>query len=392
MSPKQDKLNQLEAIKVTEAVTVVTAISLMGAFGAAAWSLGMFLAGLTLLGIAAFGSVIASLASYILAQQRRPVIAAHIYLIFNTISVGFANLLMHYHSGATALLIVFASISFIAFRGNEHFKTSLIYSVGITVLYLVILLYHVTGDRYIIIDHEMAEHFVRQPMLFSVLVLLIIQAAFFAWSLNRERNRFREAVIESEAANDAKSNFLAAMSHEIRTPMNGVVGMVELMLKKERDEHDCEMLGTIRDSSFSLLRIIDDILDTAKIEAGKLNLTEAPVDLVEIVNSVCDTLRPVADSQHVGLKVEIDPDLNRYVYADDGRLRQVVLNILGNAIKFSDRSDGQRPGPVEVKLTEAVTGQYVLSIRDYGIGRPCCTNRGLSAVPLSPDGLIPRPQ
>jgi signal transduction histidine kinase/DNA-binding response OmpR family regulator len=174
----------------------------------------------------------------------------------------------------------------------------------------------------------------------------------------------------AEAATRAKSAFLATMSHEIRTPMNGVIGMVEVLAHERLPERQADAVRTIQASAFSLLRIIDDILDFSKIEAGRLDLEHAPVVLSELLESVCDTLMPLALAKGVELNLFIAPRVPPQVWSDATRLRQVLCNLVGNAIKFSGGRPQQRGRvSIRVDVTPGTTPLgLVLRIDDNGIG------------------------
>ncbi|HEX5805730.1 MAG TPA: ATP-binding protein [Macromonas sp.] len=186
--------------------------------------------------------------------------------------------------------------------------------------------------------------------------------------LQSQSVELRRAREDAEAANQAKSAFLATMSHEIRTPMNGVIGMTDLLQHSRLDERQREYVDVIRSSGESMLGIINDILDYSKIEAGKMELDLRPMALRPVLKACVDMLLPRARSEGLNFRVQVDADVPRWVRGDRLRLRQVLTNLLSNAIKFTGQGEVCLAVSV-VPLGAEQTGVGVrFEVRDTGIG------------------------
>lgn len=186
---------------------------------------------------------------------------------------------------------------------------------------------------------------------------------------------------EADEANRAKSAFLATMSHEIRTPLNGVIGLTEVLQQTSLQSYQKDISDLIEQSAHSLLEIIEDILDLSKIEAGKLEIDPTHISVAGIVEEVCAMLTNLGDSAGTELLLYIDPEIPKTALGDGTRLRQILTNLINNAIKFSSKEE--QPGRISVRVflassdADKDTNEIEFQVKDNGIGMDSATRSRL---------------
>jgi two-component system, sensor histidine kinase and response regulator len=209
-----------------------------------------------------------------------------------------------------------------------------------------------------------------------------------AGDLSAELARWRRRCEAAEQANEAKSVFLATMSHEIREPMNGVIGMTRLLLETPLSDEQRSQVETVHESGQALLTIINDILDLSRMEAGRLELDSIDFDLNTLLERVLAVVEPRARAKGLVLQLRIAPEVPRLLRGDPGRLRQVLLNLVGNAVKFTPAGEvglgvrllAEEPGGLRLGIT----------VSDTGIGIPEHLQDRLFSAYAQADPSVPR--
>ncbi len=219
-------------------------------------------------------------------------------------------------------------------------------------------------------------------LIFSIIYIVLSIVNGFVYTITKQQKVMHEIVVSrlekektealeralhsEEEANKTKSAFLANMSHEIRTPINAIIGMVTMILREAEQDSIKQYAGDIRNASKTLLALINDILDFSKIESGKLELILADYDMCNLINDIVKMITPKAESKGLEFEVNINPEITRYLYGDEVRIEQIIINILNNAVKYTDTG----------KVTYTMDCEYVnqdemylkVSVTDTGIG------------------------
>jgi len=338
-----------------------------GAISVFWFALGLYLAIPELVGVSLF-MLAFSLPAAIFADSRYGTMIRFAWFISGIVSVTAG----HFMAGHAAEI----DIMFIAMIGGPYIAFSLRKDSGkivvVTILTIAawVLVAVAPGNLFMepVLDPETAAGFVSPSIHATAMLIVGSELFLFAQLTNRYSHRLVLAKRKAEHQNLAKSAFLAAMSHEIRTPMNGVIGMLEVLGSTDLTPEQQSMVETSRNSSFALLRIIDDVLDVSRIEAGKMSLLPARAELLPILEDTMRMLRGTADKENVRMVMNFASDLPKSMICDEGRVRQILINLIGNAIKFSGKRSGNQIGMVELRAERLGKNRIRFQISDNGIG------------------------
>lgn len=349
--------HMLSIVRVTSAIIVFLAL---------VWSVAAFVLDQPVVLATSLATIAATVVANMLIWQGYTLTGRLIWFFMGIVVVTFGYFIVHPAGMVETMYVALLGGPFLTFSLYRERTYILVMVPSVFAIWLIVrqLGHDFFGPP--IVGQDIAERFIAFFSLFTSFVIIMAEMSMFALLMHRYNERLRLSRRSATQANQAKSEFLAAMSHEIRTPLNGILGMAQALAREPMPDYQRQYVDTIVSSSDVLMRLLNDLLDTAKVDAGKLELEMGPVQLSQVLTAVDALMKQRAED--AGLKLTVDAKTLEAVsvIADGPRLKQVLINLVSNAIKFTDE------GSVCVKSRwcekESGKGQLTISVADTGIG------------------------
>ena len=312
--------------------------------------------------------MLVALVSLVLLRFKHIVLARHLWLLSGISAIFLGACIIHESANMSFMFLAAVGAPLLVFSIKHELDWIVLYISVPVILWSILQIFGNEAFGIVVVSQDVAEQYFKFPAQVSTVAIIMLQLISASLIANTYSQQIFKANKAAFDAAEAKSKFLADMSHEIRTPMNGVIGLIDTLSASELDRDQRRVLQTMQDCSSSLLRIIDDILDSSKLETKGINLMPERTELLSWFESSIAALYPIASNKNVRLKVHFDPDLPQFVEMDQGRIRQILSNLGNNAIKFSSKERGKELGNVLICLNRTFDNSLTLVVEDDGIG------------------------
>lgn len=334
---------------------------------AAVWGLYTWYLGAVILPTSSFAIFLILLFSLYLHRIHRHTLAKVVWLGSGGLYLFVIKQVIPDFGGMNFMLIAVTGVPFLVFQRVSERPVSIVLGLFPMLIWWVSFLFDhdlLGPDE---LDVTLTSQFIAPTTIMITFIFVVFEMNYFSAMFRKYELSLREAVEKAGAANQAKSEFLANMSHEFRTPMNGIIGLSDLLLQEKLNKPSQRKASLIASSARSMLRIIDDILDLSKFESGGVTLVHSPMSYSDLCESVAMELRAEALARHCHVNLALAHDVSGKVLSDPEKVRQIIYNLVSNAIKFSS---GRPDDWAQVMISTSLLpdDQILITVQDDGIG------------------------